>query len=89
MAVTDTLNTLIIELSERNEFLEARILLKVQTATLLDTLQKFEYIKNKGSFDTIPEDLKQAMLRWEAAYKACKDTLMNDSELVEIYQWEE
>ena len=89
MALSDDLNDLVTEVSERNEFFEAHKILKSLSATLLKSLQQFEYIKNKGSFNTIPGPLKDVMLRWEAAYQVCKASLMDDSEIVEIYQWEE
>jgi len=88
MPLIDDLNGLVIELSERNEFFEAHTILKTLSATLLSKLQQFEYIKNKGSFNTIPGPLKAVMLRWEAAYQVCKASLMDDEEIVEVYQWE-
>ena len=75
------------EKKEREDLFTARAHLENLTNVLLEELNRFNEIKNSGSFLTLPEDLRAAMLRWELVFKDAKATAMADSEIVAIYQW--
>ena len=75
------------EKKEREDLFTARASLENLTNVLLEELNRFNEIKQSGSFGTLPADLKAALVRWETAYKDVKALFMADSEIVDIYQW--
>jgi len=75
------------EKQEREAFITARATLQNLTDVLLENLNRFDEIKQSGNFTTLPDELKQVILRWEQAYKDVKALLMADAEIVEMYQW--
>ena len=87
MAVTDGLDSVWTAKEQGQDLFTARASLENLTNVLTEELARFAEIKASGSFDTIPSDLKSAMLRWETAFKDCKALLMADAEVVNVYQW--
>ena len=85
--VTTPIDTIWTEKEQREDFFTARAALENLTNVLLEELMRFNEIKQSGTFDTIPADLKNAMLRWETAYKDVKAALLADQEIVDIYNW--
>ena len=86
--ISDQLNVLNDEVSERNEVGKFRSLAFEVTNLMLDHLDKMNDIKTGGNdFNTIPNETKQVLLRWETAFKDLKATLFADAEIVECYQW--
>ena len=87
MTTKAELTTTWTEKKQREELFTARACLENLTNVLIEELDRFDAIKTSGSFDTLPDALKQALVRWETAYKDTKAVLMADSEIVNVYQW--
>ena len=75
------------ERDQRADFFAGRAMLENLTNVLVEELTRFNDLKTKGTFNTIPAVLKQAMLRWETAYKDVRTLLLADQEIVDVYQW--
>ena len=73
--------------SQGEDFFTARASLESATNVLIEELSRFAEIKTSGSFNTIPTEVRDAMLRWETIFKKCRDDLQKDAEIVKIYQW--
>ena len=87
MTIEAELTTTWTEKKQREDLFTARACLENLTNVLIEELDRFDAIKTSGSFDTLPDDLKNTLVRWETAYKDTKVTLMADSEIVDIYNW--
>ena len=87
MTIKSDLNNTWQEKKEREDLFTARASLENLTNVLIEELNRFNEIKQSGSFATLPADLKAALLRWETAYKDVKILLIADIEIVDIYQW--
>ena len=86
--ISDQLNTLNNEVSEREEVREFRAQAMDLTDVLLQNIARMDDIKTGGNdFGTIPTEMKVVLLRWETAFKDLKDELLADAEIVECYQW--
>ena len=85
--VKPDLDTIRDERIQREDFFAGRAALENLTNVLLEELTRFNDLKQKGTFQTIPGNLKQALLRWETAYKDVKALLLADQEIVDIFQW--
>lgn len=87
MAVIDEFNALWEEKEEREGVIAARASMENLTNVMLEELDRFAAIKANNDFSTIPTASKQALLRWETAYKDVKTLLLADQEIVDIYNW--
>ena len=87
MAVSDGLNDVWTAKEQGQDLFTGRAQLEDITNTLLDNLQRFEDIKLSGSFDTIPTDLRTALLAWETILKTAKADCMANADIVAVYQW--
>jgi hypothetical protein len=57
------------------------------TRKLQEKLVEINDIKTSGAFNTIPQELKDTMLRWETIFKDAKTAIQNDQDILDIYQW--
>lgn len=87
MPITDDIQTIWTEKEQRGDFFTARASLENLTNVLLEELTRFNDIKTSGTFDTLPANLKAALLRWETEFKDAKTALLADAEVVDIFQW--
>ena len=87
MPITDDIQTIWTEKEQRADFFTARASLENLTNVLLEELSRFDAIKTSGAFDTIPQTLKDALLRWEQEFKDARAALLADAEIVDIFNW--
>ena len=86
--LTDTLDTTWTEKEQAESAFTVRAKLQNATNTVDDTLTQIQAIIDSGQFNTLPNDLKVAMLRWLNLYKDLKADFTADAELMELYQWQ-
>ena len=65
----------------------ARAALENASRVVAEELQRFKDIKASGSFTTVPTDLKNALLAWEAMFDTLKASFLADAEVQSIYDW--
>ena len=87
MAITDNINTIWTEKEQAGDFFTARATLENATNVIVEELARFKEIKDSGSFNTIPQDLKDAMLAWEAIFDTAKASIMANADVVSIHTW--
>ena len=87
MAIEDNINTIWTEKEQAGDFFTARAALENATNVVAEELQRFKDIKTSGSFNTIPQDLKVAMLAWEAIYDDAKAAFLANADVVAVYTW--
>lgn len=87
MAITANINTIWTEKEQAGDFFTARAALEHATNTISEELAKFKAIKDSGSFNTIPQDLKDAMLAWEAIYDDAKAAFLANADVQVIHNW--
>lgn len=87
MAIQDDISTIWDEKKQREDFFTARAALENITSVVAEGLVQFKEIKALGSFDTIPQVLKDAMLAWEAIYDDTKAAFLANQDVVDIYNW--
>jgi len=85
--LTTTLNTTWTEKEQRTAAFTVKARLQSATDTVDDAIMQIQEIIDSGKFDTLPNDLKVAMVRWLNLYKALKTDIINDAEIMELYQW--
>ena len=87
MAITDDITTIWEEKGQREDFFTARAALENATTTANEALARFKEIKDSGSFATIPQSLKDAMLAWEAMFDTLKASFIANADVMDIYNW--
>ena len=87
MAIIDNINSIWTEKEQAGDFFTARAVLENATNVVSEELARFKTIKESGSFNTIPQDLKDAMLAWEAIYDAAKVAFATNADVVAVYEW--
>ena len=87
MSITTDVQTIWDEKSQREDFFAARAALENATSVVAEELARFKEIKASGSFTTIPQALKDAMLAWEAIYDDAVAAFQTNQDVKDIYQW--
>ena len=87
MALQDDIGVIWAEKEEREDFFTARAALHLATSTVAEELAKFKEIKTSGSFNTLPQNLKDAMLAWEAIYDDAVAAFQANQDVKDIYAW--
>ena len=87
MPILTDLDTIWTEKDQREQFFVARASLENATRVLREELVRFNDIKQTGNFNTLPANLKAALLRWETEFKDVETMLLADAEIVDIYEW--
>lgn len=87
MAINDEINDIWSEKNQREDFFEARAVLEGASSQADEALTKFKEIKASGSFNTIPTELKQAMLAWEAMFDGFKTAFLGNADVLDVYNW--
>lgn len=87
MPITDNINTIWTEKEQAGDFFTARAALENATNVVAEELARFKEIKASGSFNTLPQDLIDAMLTWEAIYDDAKAAFVANADVVKIHQW--
>lgn len=87
MGIQDNIGTIWGEKEEREDFFRARAALEHATSTVSEELVRFKTIKASGSFATLPQDLKDAMLAWEVIYDDAAAAFNADQNVKDIYAW--
>ena len=86
--ISDQMAVLNDEVNERNEVQQFRSIAMEITDLMVSGLKKMDDIKTGGNdFNTIPNETKQVLLRWETAFKTVKQSLLSDAEIIECYTW--
>ena len=75
------------EKEQREDFFSARAKLQEVTDLLVKGLQEFKEIKDKGSFTTIDEDLKNTLLAWETILITARTSINQNADIVAVYNW--
>ena len=86
MAIATELSQLWEEKAQRDDTFEARAALQNWRTETTRTNALIQAIVDEGSFDTIPTDLKNALLAAWNAVKAA-DTAMEDADVAEALNW--
>lgn len=87
MPISTNIQTIWDEKSEREDFFTARATLENATRVVAEELARFKVIKASGSFATIPQALKDAMLAWEAIYDDAVTAFQANQDVKDIYNW--
>lgn len=87
MAIQDDVSGIWSEKEQREDFFTGRAALENATRVVAEELARFKEIKAKGSFNTIPQALKDAMLVWEAIYDQAKAAFLANQDVRDIYNW--
>jgi len=72
---------------QNQDIIEARAVLEDATNVCNETLARMQEIKTSGSFALVPDNLKNAILRWEDMFEDLKAAFLADSEVVDLWQW--
>ncbi len=72
---------------QAQDFFSARAALENATSVVAEELARFKVIKASGSFNTIPQALKTAMLDWETIYDTAKASFLANADVKAIYDW--
>jgi len=81
-------NALQTEIAQRELGLEIRQELKFGTDALINTIGSVENMAQDASFNTLPADIKQVLLRWHGMLKDARDELNADQEVKDAYLWQ-
>lgn len=86
MALTDKITTLHAELTQRQKAQHARALLQNARSVILETNTGILAIADSGDFDTLDNEVKQALLD---AWNVCKDAQIafEDETISELLNW--
>ena len=85
--VIDALNLERTELDQTEDTFEARNEFKSAYDAVVQHMNAVAEIAAAGSFGTIPATIKQPMLRIQAAFQTCLDTIDNDEETAAVINW--
>lgn len=87
MPIQNDISMIWSEKEQREDFFTGRATLENMTSVVAEGLARFKEIKAKGNFDTIPQDLKDAMLVWETIYDTAKTAFLANQDVQDIYNW--
>lgn len=87
MSIQNNISTIWSEKKQREDFFTGRAALENATNVVTEELARFKEIKVKGSFDTLPQTLKDAMLAWEVIYNDAKTAFLANQDVRDIYNW--
>ncbi len=87
MAIIDNLNGVWDAKEQGVDLFEARRALENASRVAGEELQKFKDIKASGSFTTVPTDLKNTLLAWEAMFDTLKANFLANSDVQSVYDW--
>ena len=75
------------EIDQRELGLEIRFALKKGTDAIMNTVGEVENLAQSATFNTLPADIKQVLLRWHSMFKDTRDTMTADQEVKDTYLW--
>ena len=86
MALNDELNTLFAEMTQRQRAGEARAIMQDARSTMVEADTRIQAIADEGNMNTLPTELKQALL---AGWNVIKDakTAFEDPTIAELLDW--
>lgn len=87
MSITTDVQGIWDEKEQREDFFAARAALENATSVVAEELARFKDIKASGSFTTLPQALKDAMLAWESIYDDAVTAFQADQDVKDIYNW--
>ncbi len=87
MAITDELNSVWDAKEQGQDLFTALAALEYASRVVQEELAKFKDIKTSGSFTTVPTNLKNALLAWEAMFDTLKASFLADAEVQSLYEW--
>jgi hypothetical protein len=87
MSVSDTLTQEWTEKSQMEDVFTARAQYEGATNQLEDAYQQVEAIIDAGSFDTVPNDVKTAMLEWRTIIQTFRTSVNANADIMAILNW--
>ena len=82
--VFDSYNAIVTEKVQRDDIISFKSALVRATKSIDRELAKMQAIKDNGSFDTVPANVKTFFLQWETAIKGLKTTLDGNATVQEF-----
>jgi len=82
--IFDSYNAIVTEKVQRDDIISFKSALVRTTKAINAELAKMQAIKDSGSFDTIPANVKTFFLQWETAIKGLQTTLDGNATVQEF-----
>lgn len=87
MSIVSDVNGIWLEKGERELFFEARAILQNASTVADEARLRYTEIAALGTFDTLPSDLKDAMIAWDAMFDVLYASFLANADVIALYQW--
>ena len=87
MTVANDLTSIWIEKGQREDAFTVRATLEDATNTIDQCHQRVQEIVDSGSFNTIPDELKQALNQWWIIIKTARTSIAQNPDIMAAFNW--
>ena len=87
--ITDSLNTISVEKSQRDDAFFVRTMLVKCTKNINQCHKVIQEVVDSGNFNTLPNELKVVLNAWWVIIKTARTSIGADEDIMEVYDWYE